>query len=43
MEDKSKVMSESERQEKRLRDAARARKRRKRAKSFIIWLAILAS
>ena len=41
MEDKSKVMSESERQEKRLRDAARARKRRKRAKSFIIWVIVL--
>lgn len=41
MEDKKEIMSESERQEKRLRDAARARKRRKRIKSFIIWVVVI--
>ena len=41
MEDKKKIMGESERREKRLRDAARARKRRKRIKSFIIWVVVI--
>lgn len=41
MEDKKKQMTESEIQEKRLRDAARARKRRKKFKSFIIWVIVI--
>ncbi|MBO5769940.1 MAG: efflux RND transporter periplasmic adaptor subunit [Spirochaetales bacterium] len=41
MEDKNRTMTESEIQEKRLRDAARARKRRKAFKSFLIWVIII--
>ena len=36
------LLSESEKQEKRLRDAARARKRKRRIKTLITWIIILA-
>lgn len=36
------MMTESEKQEKRLRDAAKARKRKKRVKTLVTWLVIIA-
>ncbi len=41
MDKKEEVMSESERQEKKLREAQAARKRRKRIKSLVGWLVVI--
>ncbi len=41
-ENKKGTITESERQERKLRDEARARKRRKRLRSFIIWVIVIA-